>query len=308
MRWTRAAIPLLLSLLLIACAWPTAAQTPTDSVPVLDTLRWSRDSVPIAWRVDSVPVIDTIGWDYSFPPPPPSAVHPHEPAGLAVIADHDFSAPIAKNWKGMAGRAGCWERNGGGGMQGGKYVVTYPVGWADGRTPATLHAMTTCQAPRAFTTVYVHLQGYTPGDLGSPMWNNGEGNKILFWHFGTGSGTPVLKCWDYVAGSIGGVRSDCSVNLDGNGRWLGARSARIIAGRPNDVECLLQLNTPGVADGSATCWVNGVQVGWTRALFRTHGAGITELWLDWTYGGGGAGVAVGQRSVWTLDAFYASGR
>lgn len=234
--------------------------------------------------------------------------NPHEPAGFTRIAEHDFTTPIAKSWKGLAGQAGCWERNGGGGMASGKFVVTYPVGFADGMTPATLHAGSTCQNPKGYTQVYVHMLGFLPGD-GTPFWNNGEGDKLLFWHFGTGAGSPILKCWDYVAGSAGGVRPDCTVNLYGNGTWLGVRSAKITAGQPNDIECVLTLNTPGKTDGSVSCWINGVAAAWSGLTLRSSTTTlVTELWLDWTYGGGGAGVAVGQRSVLSLSGFYASGR
>nr|MBP6670233.1 hypothetical protein [Gemmatimonadales bacterium] len=203
---------------------------------------------------------------------------------------------------------GCWERNGGGAMTNGKFIVTFPVGFADGRTPATLHAGSTCQKPKGFTQVYLHMIGFVPGD-GTPFWNNGEGDKLVFWHFGSGTGSPILKCWDYVAGSSGGVRSDCMVNLYGNGKWLGVRTAKIYAGQPNDIECVLTLNAPATADGSVSCWINGVAAAWSGLTLRASATSlVTELWLDWTYGGGGAGLAVGQRSVLSLSGFYASGR
>lgn len=235
--------------------------------------------------------------------------HTHEPVGFSRIAEHDFNTSIAKSWKGLAGQAGCWETNGGTVVNGGKYVVTYPVGFADGKTPATLHAMSACQAPKGYTQVYVHMSGLVPGDNNTPMWNNGEGNKLLFWHYGVGTGSPIFKCWDYQAGSAGGVRQDCTVNSYAQGLWLGARTAKLNAGLPNDIECIITLNTPGVSNGTIVCWVNGIKVEWLNRTLRTSSNSlITELWLDWTYGGGGGGVAVGQRSVWTLDGFYASGK
>jgi len=285
---------LLASLVLAACqAGSTTDPSTPGNPPPTDSIPTPGDTIPVPPDTASVP---------------PARGNPHEPAGFVRIAEHDFTTPIQASWKGVAGQAGCWERNGGGAMTGGKYVVTYPVGFADGRTPATLHAMSTCQSPRGYDEVYIHMVGFVPGD-GTPFWNNGEGDKLLFWHFGTGAGSPILKCWDYVAGSAGGVRPDCELNLYAQGTWLGARTARIRAGRGNDIECVLRLNTPGQADGSVDCWINGVAASWNNVVLRTQAASqVSEFWLDWTYGGGGAGVAVGLKSVLSLSGFYASGR
>ncbi len=322
---------LLLSVLLCGIIHPLTSQVDTTKIPVSydTTITLPAESlfvIDTVVKIDTVITVDTTLKTIlaKYIPPRDTIVrkcckdslviviktkHAHEPSGFVRIAEHDFNTSIAKSWKGMAGQAGCWETNGGTAINNGKYTVTYPAGFADGKTPATLHAMSSCQSPKGYTQVYVHMSGFVPGDNGTSMWNNGEGNKLLFWHYGSGTGSPIFKCWDYQVGSVGGLRQDCTVNLYAQGAWLGSRTAKINAGVSNDIECILVLNTPGLANGTVTCWVNGVKVEWVNRTLRTSASSlVTELWLDWTYGGGGGGVAVGQRSIWTLDSFYASGK
>lgn len=253
-----------------------------------------------------------------------SVLNPHEPAGYARLWQNDFSAPLTKLKYVTTAQAGCWFTNGGkGAIANGKWSVTYPVGWIDGTTPATMHGRVNCPPARApaYNSIYIHLTSYNPGD-GTPFWQNGNGYKVLF--IKVGGGSLILKC-DNASGGAG-LRTSClfRANWEGGGvaNYQLQSNTQLLAGQPNDIECVLTVNTPSLKDGYLSCWVNDKQVTWSRIaqgagslaccsiMMRTSATptAIYETWADWTYGGGGGMVPVGQRTVISLGGIYVSGK
>lgn len=251
------------------------------------------DSTPTPPPVDSQPAPP----DTTPTPPPPTGSH--EPAGYGVLFANDFSVGMTKDVYAKAGQAGCWFAHSGGAFQGGKYVVTFNVGLAEGRTPNKLEASAVCPpAHPAVASWYLRLDGYEPGD-GTPAWVNGEGTKAVFLRSDPSNPPLIFKCDSPQRPVKSGVYDRCLWTLYTNSGSKVAASGvgTVLAGQPNTVECV----------GSASaidCWVNGAPVSWKTGL----PAGFTGVWLDWTYGGGGGGTPVGIRSVWSLDGVYASGR
>ncbi|MBL8979136.1 MAG: hypothetical protein JNM53_12025 [Gemmatimonadetes bacterium] len=253
-----------------------------------------------------------------------AAPNPHEPAGYTRLWQNDFTSSLTKLKYVTAAQAGCWFTNGGKGViANGKWNVTYPVGWIDGTTPATMHGRVNCPPakPPSYNSTYIHLTGYNPGD-GTPFWQNGNGYKVLF--IKVGGGSLILKCDN--AGGGAGLRTSClfRANWEGGGvaNYQLQSNTQLLVGRPDDIECLLTVNTPGLKDGTLSCWVNGKQVTWSRLaqgsgsltccsiMMRTTATPTAayETWADWTYGGGGGMVPVGQRTVISFDGIYVSGR
>lgn len=292
----RALLLLLLLAFLPACAVGQTADTTRIPVPYDST-----------WRViDSVVVrADTFAHDTTahltrdslvIVVRPPAAGHPGEPAGFLPLLAHDFGVPIVKDQPyRLQGQAGCWYAHSGGAFVNGKYAVTFAVGLGEGRTPNKLEAFPVCPpAAKASSSFYVHLIGYQPGD-GTPAWVNGEGTKALFVRYGNGA-PLIFKC--DAPNRPSGVKASCHWSLYTNAgtKLKASGQGVVVAGRPNDVACLLEAR-------GVTCWVNGATLTWAQPA-----GGATGVWLDWTYGGGGGGTPVGVRSVWSLEGVYASGR
>lgn len=253
-----------------------------------------------------------------------SVLNPNEPAGYTRLWQNDFTASLATRQFVTTAQAGCWYTNGGKGkIANGKWSVTYPVGWVDGTTPATMHGRVNCPPAKApaYNSTYIHLSGYNPGD-GTAFWQNGNGYKVLF--IKVGGGSLILKCDN--SGGGAGLRSSClfRANWEGGGvaNYQLQSSTQLLAGQPNDIECVLTVNTPGQKNGTLACWVNTKPVVWTRLaqgagtlpccniLMRTTAAptAIYETWADWTYGGGGGMVPVGQSTVISIGGIYVSGK
>lgn len=292
----RHCLRLLTLLALAACVTdPVPAQTPIpvpyDSVgPVThdSTISVTHDTTYRVCCRDSFPPAPP-------PPPPTSGKHPHEPAGFARLWEHDFTTAPAIGKYALSGAAGCWYANAGAKFVGGKYQVTYPVGFAEGKTPAKLEAHPACpRGARSAQSLYVHLTGYQPGD-GTPAWVNGAGNKALFIDYG--GSKFVFKCDAPAMPS--GVKSSCLWTLHTPAGLIRPTSGRgvVLTGQPNDIECVIE-------PAKTACWVNGTAMTWATG----PGQPIYGVWHDWTYGGGGGGTPVGTRSVWTLDGSYGSGR
>lgn len=249
-----------------------------------------------------------------------------EPPGLTTLWAHDFTGQRPAKWA-LSGQAGCWFSNGSSLLTftGGQLQVRYPLNWSGGRTPGTLHMVSTCPpaTPKTVSLLYVKLTGYAPGATAPTFWQHAVGHKVLFVKVGdppsSGRGSIILYCGAVSgAGPASRCRFDVKFESAGNpANWNLNGNQYLTAGKPNDIECVLTLSSIGLADGRAECWVNGQPVTFkaggnarsaTALPMRVAGEtwGFYGGWLDWTFGG--TAGAKGAADLFTLDAIRASGR
>lgn len=261
-------------------------------VGVLGTLSCSAGKMP------TVPSID---------PPDP---YPNQGAGMTKISERTFDAVLEDGWQDAfslpATASRVVERLASPKSSGGYVTVTYRTGFQAGTEPINNYKVIDASVGTLYVSFWLKF---------SPLWEghpNSGVNKIL--HI-------------FIAGTN-------RVFLDANGRGTTAALQPRVALQqiasdggfrnllPNLVptitlsrgiwyrwEFLLKANTEGLANGSATWWIDGVKVGEYNNIGFVR-ADQVHTWrsVNWapTWGGSGGTVATDQSM--SFDHLYISGK
>lgn len=249
-------------------------------------------------------------------PPTGSASCSNEPAGMTWSNARDFNAKIENGWLDRG--------------EGNFSIVQDPtapvsppnVGQA--RYPTTLPSGSgpialTQTLPKGLRTVYVC--GWIKI---SPNWiATSQVTKILFFDIGAG-GTGLGRVYTGVRGTptMGaeidfqsmGVHDDKTVQrqISWNGTPNMGKSATITRGQWARWEILLTANTPGLYDGTASWWLNGVLVGQYSAIAYSGpnetGSGNNWINVRWNPTWGGAGISPPADQFMWYDYLRISGK
>ena len=233
----------------------------------------------------------------------PPGSHPNEPAGYSLVSDRAFNAVSEDGWGNSGGGNIGIVGDGTAPMSPSNIMrVTYPAGYAAGDAP--WHGAKTISGSR--TELYYH---WTIRHSANFQGNGSGTNKIGYvWIHGNpavffsaeGSGSGPLK-----------AQFRLQNTSDGRGQFPPNQgvSGEIVRGVWNEIEVQIVANTPGVRNGVARWWLNGVKVGeYTDILFAA--AGQSNSWQEISIYPIWGGVTGTVSSTMTLDFdnIYVSGR
>lgn len=180
-------------------------------------------------------------------------------------------------------------------------TATIDVGMTGGQSPARANFG---NFPANQSRIYGCMQlRLVPGPNGLPWASNGNlRTKLLFPRFTVGSGNASNHVLMLTEAATGDMRQ--TVQLQENSFASAVASQGFPFGPWTRIEFIFVMNTPGVADGVAQVWVNGIQVvDWHTVRWCEVGdtPAWSYLWLDPTFGAG-ANPPFGQRLQ--IASFY----
>lgn len=281
-------------------------------------------------KPDTVYLPTPIKPDTVIPPPPvvvPPAPGSNEPSGMTKLGENAFSctthnclpgwgfyeSPIALVSDSTAPKS-----------KPSIAVQTFLTSLPGGSSPSTVDFNMYAQKQTLYTSMYVKVSvnwfgnssnvnkviHYFTNGIGASPTFNGTGNKVIFMLRGAGMAPLVAGLgfqglslpYTWYSGTTKIVGGE--VNLYGD-----PSACTVTRGAWHRYEVLLVGNTPGVANGSATLWMDGKRctgadnVGYTSADRNPTWSSIT--WSP-TYGGGAPGPP--YTMTMAMDHLYISGK
>lgn len=240
-----------------------------------------------------------------------SADHPNEPAGLTMITDRAFNARVEDSWTATDGSMATFDivtdataprspSNVG--------RITFPAGLS-GNGSSSQMASTTLGGLSGYTDqIYIHFwlmlsANWYAHDFSAVNKVFYVGDPLIIDAHGSGTGDMHL-----MLAIQGGENVNCTYNSVLNEVSPTAAQAEIVRGQWHEIEVLVELNTPTVANGTLHAWIDGVkthQFGGRRILGNAPYNVVNRL--DWhpIYGGGGASNVPADQWMY-MDHVYLS--
>lgn len=263
--------------------------------------------------------------DPALPPPPPVVAPPpvvtgwraNEPAGFTPLTDRGFNSITEDGWGLVAASGSVTNLS----------VVTdttaphsppnvgrvrYPVGFAGGGEP--------CNAYRQALGRKLY---FCKSFMFSSNWQGHPTltNKIMHYHLDSNSKNKIFTL-GYGSGSdpllpafgLQGLASSYNFNAQGGAGGTQAtgwclpnqgKPAQLTRGKYATWEAVMDLGTPGNADGSIQWWIDGVLVGsYVNIPLVVTTNSYTQL--EWAPTWGGVGSNIASEQYQSIDHYYAS--